>query len=175
MRQAATRLPELDGSAIRVEFLPDLRVTRRKLHSGGSAGEAVHAASFLLLRRIVLDSSLLCYPAELRRILIHELFHFVWWRLGNPRRSSWEDLLLLELHSRARGELGWSAEMRKRAMEPDDIRLRSWRWRDYVCESFCDTAAWMWGQRHEEHTLAARFCTRRKLWMQGIVNGPLSI
>lgn len=135
----------------------------------------MHAASFLPSRRIVLDSELLCYPDELRRILIHELFHFVWRRLGNPKRFEWEDVLRLELQARARGELGWSAEWRKLAMAPSDVQRRTLRWRNYVCESFCDTAAWLWGPPHAEHTLAQRHRSRRELWLRGITGRPLSI
>jgi len=36
---------------------------------------------------MVLDSELLSSPGELARILIHELYHFVWWRLDNATRS----------------------------------------------------------------------------------------
>ncbi len=55
-------------------------------------------------------------PRELARILVHELFHFAWVRLGNPARRSYEALVREEWKRRARGELGWSAESRKRAL-----------------------------------------------------------
>lgn len=160
---------------MKVVFRPNLTVVSGNLYSNRSAGSAVHAASFLLDRRMVLDKELLCYPGELRRILIHELFHFVWRRLGNPKRHAWELLLRQEWLEKARGELGWSAELRKQALRPADLRQRSLRWRHYACESFCDTAAWLWGPPHPEHTLAPRYRARRKLWFRGITSGPLSI
>ena len=41
-------------------------------------------------------------------------------------------------------------------------------WRDYVCESFCDTAAWLYGRirRHDEFTLAERNRRRRAEWFR---------
>jgi hypothetical protein len=100
-----------------------------------------------------------CTRAEFPRIFVHELFHFVWLRAGNPNRFAWEALMRRELDAGAGGELGWSAEWRKQAMAARDHRSRSRRWRDYCCESFCDTAAWLYSgaARHPEFTLAARF------------------
>ena len=42
------------------------------------------------------------------------------------------------------------------------------RWRDYLCESFCDTAAWIYSgvRRHPEYTLAARHRNRRAEWFR---------
>ena len=45
----------------------------------------------ILRREVVLDSELLEQPAELMRILAHELFHFVWRRLDNRARRQWEE------------------------------------------------------------------------------------
>ena len=42
----------------------------------------------------------------LRLIIIHELFHFVWIRLGNKGRTQFSELLRDEYKHRARGELG---------------------------------------------------------------------
>jgi hypothetical protein len=150
----------------RVSFLTDLHSSRRRLYAGGRVGQSVHAASSLRERRIVFDRALLKNPAELRRIVTHELFHFAWARLGNPARQEWESLLAAEVRARARGELGWSAEWRKRELTPGDRRTRNLRWREYVCESFCDTAAWLLtGARpHDEATLAARHAVRRAEW-----------
>jgi hypothetical protein len=122
-------------------------------------------------RSIVIDQSLLSHPAELRRIVTHELFHFVWSHLGNPARREWEALLAAECAEGARGELGWSAEWRKVELTPRDRRLRSRRWRDYACESFCDTAAWLLtGARpHEEATLATRRARRRAQWFTELI------
>lgn len=126
-------------------------------------GSEVHAASHLRRRLLELDLSLRASPAETRRIIVHELFHFVWLRLGNPLRGEWSHLLARET---ARGELGWSAEWRKAELTPDDRARRTRRWRDYVCESFCDTAAFLYAglRRHDEFTLAARFRARRARW-----------
>ena len=43
-------------------------------------------------------------------------------------------------------------------------------WRDYLCESFCDTAAWIYSgvRRHPEYTLAARHRDRRAEWFRGV-------
>ena len=111
---------------------------------------------------------MLASPAELGRILIHELSHFAWVRLGNAQRRSYEDLLGEEIVKGAGGELGWSAEWRKRALSGSDRRERTRRWREYAAESFCDTAAWLFSgaRRHEEYTLAARFRSRRRLWFR---------
>ncbi len=159
----ARSLPEVTGRPVKIAFLPSLHACRGRLHSGtGEPGQPVHAASFIRQRRIVLDSVLRSSRGELTRVLLHELFHFVWARLGNPARRSFEELLEAEMAVRALGELGWSAEVRKRALEPGDERA----WRDYLCESFCDSAAWFFAglRRHDEVTLARRHRTRRAEW-----------
>jgi len=61
-----------------------------RLISGGPSGVPVHAGSFLRTREIVLESALLDQPVEFARIFLHELFHFVWLRAGNPLRRSWK-------------------------------------------------------------------------------------
>src|SRR5207248_8122517 len=131
---------------IRITFQPSLRAHRGKLFTAGP-GKEVHAGSFLRQRRIVLDASLKKQPRELVRILTHELFHFAWLRLGNPKRKSYEDLLRRELRRRVKGELGWSAESAKDVLTRGDIGRRTPRWREYVCESFCDSAAWLLAAR----------------------------
>ncbi|MFN3326541.1 MAG: hypothetical protein ACK5AZ_23845 [Bryobacteraceae bacterium] len=173
--EALRRLPEIEGSGIEIRFEPKLTAHRGKLLSGAARGEPVHAASFLRERRIVLDSSLLRQPEELSRILIHEIFHFAWVRLGNLRRHSYERLLATE---RTRGELGWSAEWRKAALKQADVRNRTRRWREYTCESFCDSAAWLFGTagRHPEFTLEAAGRQGRRQWFeQNVGTGPLPI
>jgi hypothetical protein len=150
---------------IRVEFRPDLRVRRGKL---APEGVAVHAATFLRQRHIVLDSELQRRPRELRRIFLHELFHFVWWKLGNPRRLEWETVLACEIAKRVRGELGWSAEIRKKALTDRDIGERTRKWREYCCESFCDTGAsnFMGRRKHAEFTLAKSHREKRERWFR---------
>jgi hypothetical protein len=129
-------------------------------------------------REIVLDSELFQQPLELSRIVVHELFHFVWRRMGNGTRRSFEVLLEQEMLRGARGELGWSAEWRKLALASKDHRDRSRRWREYVCESFCDSAAWFFcGRvRHAEHTLAPLFRRRRHEWfLRSVARTGLSV
>ncbi len=146
---------------------------RRRLESGPHGAE-VHAATFLRKRLILLETALLRHQSELARILVHELFHFVWLRLGNPVRRSFEALLRRESGAYAAGELGWSAEWRKQALGVRDRRERTRRWREYVCESFCDSAAWWLAgkRRHGEFTLAARFRQSRRAWFGRLVAGP---
>jgi hypothetical protein len=170
-------MPRLDGRPIRVRFLPELRADGSRLRSGGSRGEEVHAGSFIRKRVIVLNASLLSEARELARIFVHELFHFVWLRAGNSLRLSYELLLCNEMRAGARGELGWSAERRKRRLTPGDARRRTRRWREYACESFCDTAAWLFAglRRHDEFTLAARYCGARREWLRHALKPEISI
>ncbi len=106
---------------------------------------------------------------EFERILVHELFHFVWVRLSNQKRTDWEMILAGELRSRSKGELGWSAEWRKAKIKASDVRQRTTAWRRYVCESFCDTAAWLYCgfAKHDEFTLASAARKARKVWFAG--------
>ena len=124
----------------------------------------VHAGAFLRERRIAVD----CTRTEFPRILAHELFHFVWLRLGNPARRDYETLAGSEIRAGTRGELGWSAEWRRSALGDHDVRVRTRRWREYCCESFCDTAAWMYSgiREHPEFTLAARYRRARRQWFE---------
>jgi hypothetical protein len=146
------RLPPLKGTPIGIEIVRGLR----------DRLGPVHAGSFLRQRRIAFD----CTPAEFPRIFVHELFHFVWLRAGNPLRQQWDALLRAELAAHARGELGWSADWRKQALKTTDLRRGTRRWREYCCESFCDTAAWLYSgvSDHPEFTLGARFRARRGFW-----------
>lgn len=175
---AVRRLPPVLGDAIHIAFRPSLTVYRNILLSNEERGEAVHAAAFLPTRRIVLESVLLDDGAELSRILVHELFHFVWARLGNPARREWEDVLSSEWRRHARGELGWSAESRKQSLKPLDYSNRTRRWREYVCESFCDTAAWLYstGGEHPEHTLAPYFREKRRRCLEAsLLSEPIPL
>jgi hypothetical protein len=158
------RLPPLSGRPIRLHAHPGL----------ADRHGPVHAGSFLRERRIAFD----CRASEFPRIFVHELFHFVWLRLGNPRRLAWEELMRTELALHARGELGWSAEWRKGELTTPDLARRTRRWHEYCCESFCDTAAWRYasGRTHPEFTLAARHRQRRhQWWEQNVASRGLSI
>jgi hypothetical protein len=144
-------LPSLSGPAIRVELRDTL---------------GPHLAATSIPRRLILlDREVLRNQGDFERILIHEIFHFVWVRMSNASRRDWEELLAAE---RAPGELGWSADWRKQELEPDDLRLRSPKWRRYVRESFCDSAAWLFAElkRHDEFTLPAPPRRIRKKWFE---------
>lgn len=170
------KLPPVAADPIHLEFLPEISTHRGKLRSGVPGGTTVHAASYPRRRRLVLDKALLADGPEFARILVHELFHFAWFHLGNARRRSYEDLLCAEHKRRARGELGWSAELRREALRPRDIDERTVRWREYVCESFCDTAAWLYAglRGHPEWTLAQRYRKMRAEWFAALIEaGPL--
>jgi hypothetical protein len=69
------------------------------------------------------------------------------------------------LDAHARGELGWSAEEIKNQIHGP---TRDARWRAYVCESFCDTAAFLYSgcKRHDEFTLAKKWRIRRAQWFR---------
>ena len=131
----------------------------------GSLGAHL-AATSIPRRRIDLDAAVLARRGEFERILVHELFHFSWVRLSNAQRQSWERVLARELGRRTRGELGWSAEWRKIALRRGDPPLRTARWRRYACESFCDTAAWLYAglRAHDEFTLPPRARAGRREW-----------
>lgn len=153
-RTIAARLPELRGRPLHLERIRDLQDTRGP----------VHAAAFLRERRIAFD----CSAAEFPRIFVHELFHFVWLYGGNQLRWSFEDVIGAECRSHERGELGWSAQWRKDAIQRSDLRNRGRRWREYTCESFCDTAAWLYSgvPRHSEFTLSERCRKSRREWFE---------
>jgi hypothetical protein len=150
-------IPRVAGRPVRVVF-------RKTLRDG--AGSPAHAATYLRKRRMVIEEALMADPEDFARIFVHELFHFVWLRLGNAKRRSYERLLAGELRRRAHGELGWSAEWRKGKLARRDCTARTRRWREYCCESFCDTAAWLYAgiARHEEFTLATRLRAARRKW-----------
>lgn len=157
------------GSPIFVSFRPNLGVRRRKLLSGPRPkGVPVYAASFIPKREIVLAAELRRDQRLLRLILVHELFHFVWPRLGNQTRAEYTGLLKREVSAGARGELGESAEVRKQFCAKSISA-----WKDYVCESFCDTAAWLFAgvADHEAFGLAVRWKTRRAFWFQKTFEG----
>jgi hypothetical protein len=158
----STRLPPLSGKPIRI-------CIRRSL--------GPHLASTFIRRRLILlDAEVLAQRGDFERILVHELFHFIWVRLSNAVRRDWEQTLAREFASRARGELGWSAERRKLNLSPKDAKSRGKMWRLYACESFCDTAAWRFAglKRHPEFNLTATFQRRRRDWFDRHISaGPL--
>ncbi len=117
----------------------------------------------------MLDQELERRPSEFDRILTHEVFHFAWVRLSNRSRRSYEALVREEWRRHARGELGWSAESRKVVLSRDArLANRRKRWREYLCESFCDTAAWFFSgvRHHPEFTLAERSRRKRAEWFR---------
>ncbi|MGH9663241.1 MAG: hypothetical protein ACRD9L_02315, partial [Bryobacteraceae bacterium] len=169
LSRAAAAVSELfQGRAVEIAFRPSLTALRARLLSCQPKGQPVHAATYLRNRRVILNAALLDDPHEFARILCHELFHFAWVRLGNPMRGSWEAVLQKELQAHARGELGWSAEVRKENLADADLRCRTRRWREYVCESFCDSAACFHLNLdgHPELTLAGRYRRRRAAWFR---------
>jgi hypothetical protein len=108
-----------------------------------------------------------------RLIFVHEMFHFVWARLSSSRRNEFRELLLTELKAKTRGELGDSAARKKQDLSLDDARLNTHPWRDYTCESFCDTAAWVYAgvAKHEAFRLAQRWRRRRAAWFKATFQG----
>jgi hypothetical protein len=161
--------PKVRGLPIEIVFLPELKARGGKLLSGKTErGREVHAGCFLRQRRIVLDAVLKTQPRELARILTHELFHFAWLRLGNPERRRFEDLLQGEIRKGVGGELGWSAERMKAALKRADRARRTRVWREYVCESFCDSAAWLLAGSagNEEFTLPMAARRARRTWFE---------
>ena len=146
--------PQLAGRPIRVEV-------RRSL--------GPHLAATSIPRRLILlDAAVFARRGDFERILIHELFHFAWVRLSNQQRRAWEEILMREFRARAAGELGWSAEWRKDTLTREDARGRTPRWRRYACESFCDTAAWLFSgiRRHDEFTLPGPLRRLRAQWLK---------
>jgi len=160
-------LPALTGGPIYVRALPQLTAHCGKLLSAQvKRGTPVHAASFIRRREIVFETELLSKPA-LRLIVVHEVFHFVWARLSNAARASFTALLAEELRGKARGELGESAAVKKES-------AGGFLTRDYVCESFCDTAAWLYAPRSKRNgTLGQRWRVRREAWFAETFAGSL--
>jgi hypothetical protein len=149
------------GRPVRIEFQTTVLDT---------TGAVAHAATFLRERRMVFEESLMADAEDFARIFVHELFHFVWLRLGNSRRRAYERVVAREMRGGVRGELGWSAEWRKRKLTVRDAADRTRRWREYCCESFCDTAAWRYAgvRRHKEFTLLAGARAARGKWFETV-------
>jgi hypothetical protein len=167
----------LNGNPISVSFQPDLAACRGKLLARASGrGTAVYAASFIRQRRIIFETSLSSDIAQLRFFAVHEIFHFVWARLGNRNRAEFSLLLAAEIAQGARGELGESSAIQKVRIGPEEGSKRSQTWRDYVCESFCDTAAWLYSGAPARNVrpLASRWQKRREVWFQAVFAFPRS-
>ncbi len=149
------------------------------------AREPAHAASFIPQRYLLLAQSLFARRGELGRILYHELCHFLWPRLRSGRRL-YEAAIARETEAGITGELGYSAASAKEALcaaqeqvtlspSARPIRARQRRWRHYLCESFCDTGAWLLlrqaghrRNRHSEWTLEQRARPERcQAWHAG--------
>lgn len=152
-------LPPVTGRPVRVAFQTTVL---------DESGEPAHAATYMRERRMVLDEALMADVDEFARIFVHELFHFAWLRLGNQKRRSYERVLAGELRRGSRGELGWSAEWRKQKLRNGDRVRRTRKWREYCCESFCDTGAWLYAgvRAHEEFTLGKLARAKRRRWFR---------
>lgn len=117
----------------------------------------------------MLETSLLADPAALRFMFVHELFHFVWVRLGNKTREEYSRLLSYEIERRARGELGESSAVKKAALRAErQVSPQSAMWRDYACESFCDSASSIFtgASVHEGPKLGKIWSAIRSDWFQ---------
>ena len=173
------RMPQLRArERIHVSFRPHLTAYRGKLLSKSPKGDAVYAGSFLRKRKIVLDEQMLRTPRVLERIFVHEVFHFVWSKLGVGLRSSYEQLVMEEIENGVLGELGWSAESMKLQLTKSDCEGRTRRWKDYICESFCDSAGWLFGtaRQYSEMTLGRGERDARRRWFrEHVVDRRLSI
>ena len=162
------------GEPIAVSTRAKLLAAHRKLlaHSA-TRGTPLYAATFLRQRKIVLEAGLFEEPCLARLILTHELFHFVWVRLANAARHQFSHVIADEIRSRARGEIGESAGVRKELTMAAACRLQGRMWRDYVCESFCDTAAWLYAgvEDHQSFQLANRWRRGRATWFRHAFSG----
>jgi hypothetical protein len=136
-----------------------------------------HAVSFIPERYVVLNADLFRRRIELGRILYHELCHFIWPRLGNPKRRRFEAHIAGELRDGVRGELGYSSEYRKENIKVATGRRHSTaanrkRKLEYVCESFCDTGSFVLlgrkrRKQHSEYSLSRRALRQRvDLWSE---------
>ena len=186
LKLAAAEQLNLVRTSVFINENPLLQTDRSRNHP--------HAVSFIPERYVVLDAGLFRRRIELGRILYHEFCHFIWPRLGNPKRRQFETLIRRELRDRVRGELGYSSEYRKagitahgakpggRSAAGDGKKLtavsasaRRRRWLDYVCESFCDTGSYILLNRerrkhHSEYTLSRAARLRRdRVWSEVVL------
>ncbi len=130
----------------------------------------VHAASFIRRREIYLETQLLARRRKLRMIVAHEVFHFVWVRLGNRLRAEYMGIVRAELAAGAKGEVGESAEGWKADVVEQGDGCKDGALRNYVCESFCDTAAWLYSgvRRNGEVRLGVGWRKVRGIWFGGV-------
>lgn len=157
-----------EGKPIEVSYLDAPRSRRGKLVDGGEHGFALDGCSFIRERRIVLASYLRDKKAEHDRVLLHELFHFVWVRLGNPARREYERIIRAEYQAGVGGELGWPSLEAKTRLRTGPKDRNDPLWRDYLCESFCDSAAWLMLERPRSNnvTLPPRSRQPRVRWLE---------
>jgi hypothetical protein len=106
----------------------------------------------------------------------------VWWKLARARRAEYEALIRDEVARDIPGEMGWSSEWRKRELRRQDWLGNARPLREYLCESFCDTAAacLVGLTRHDEMTLPRHARIRRQVlvlkWMEeSLAAGGLKI
>lgn len=158
-------LPPLVGAPLHLDIQPGLTSSGGRLFSNQPhRGHAVYAASFIRKREIVLEEELPTEGGLLPAILLHELFHFAWVRAGNEVRRNYEALLREELTGGARAEIGESSEVSKGRLHGQENPSN---WKHYVCESFCDTAAWHFSPKSSGPIrLAARWRRKRAAWFR---------
>lgn len=167
-----------------LEALPEeftARLPRIKIAAAAAlqtpARRPAHAASFIPQRYLLLADSLFSRPGELGRIVYHEICHFVWPRLGKARRI-FEAAVAHETEAGIAGELGHSSSLAKEELGACGRRKRARdrRWRHYLCESFCDTGAYVLVRRaghrrsrHSEWTLGLRARSARvRAWTAAV-------
>lgn len=149
-------------------------LNRRRLSD--TYGNPADASTWIRNRLILLDTELAADQPKRHSILLHEYFHFVWVRLGNPKRFAWENFINAQDASPYLGEAGWSAQWRKQKLHPEDAESRSRRWREYCCESFCDTGARLYSSDKSENTLSALPLRKREQWFREVLGpGPFPI
>lgn len=137
---------------LKIRFASRLRAHRGKLEFGPGPGDEVFAASFLTRREIVFEESLLQHAPEFLNICAHEIYHFVWRKLSNADRAAWETVLKAEkrpVHA------GLSSRV---AFDRHRERPNPKRWKHYLCEAFCDSAAAL-------TTPVAKLSSKRRVWL----------
>jgi hypothetical protein len=138
-----------------IRFASRLRAHRGKLEFGPGPGDEVFAASFLTRREIVFDEALLQHAPEFLNIFAHELYHFVWRKLANADRVAWEQLLKAEkrpIHA------GLSSRV---AYERHCDQPNAKKWKHYLCEAFCDSAAAL-------TTPQIKVSPKRRAWLEAL-------